>query len=265
MRVRQEKTMSQIDQAVASMSAWTMREEILKSCTELNTQFLELLAEQGRVDATHGDGILLREVSHRWGELDAEARHRAASCPYLLFDAGFGDPDRWRIRGFAGQSADTAAFFTVDRCLMLARQVFLYAWHFSNSYKFDGRVLLGMCSGCMEALRSYTLTEILELAEHSTSRIHPRWPHLVGFWRELLVTARSGEYAPLEAAKMQGIPLLAADVRSVASVRAFHAECAADTFSGNGPAFRGLPCESGGSLFDEVMGGGRIFPRRPAD
>jgi hypothetical protein len=264
MRVQHEELKRQIDQAMASMPARPMREDVLNSLIELNTQFLELLAEQGRVDATRIDGLLLREVSHRWSEFDAEAKRRAASCPYLLVDAGFGDPDRWRTRGFAARSADTPAFFTVDRCRIVARQVFLYAWHLSNSRTFEGRVLLGMCSDCIEALRSYTLPQVLELAEQSTHSIWPRWPHLVGFWRELLLAARSGEFAALEAAKMHGIPLLAADFRA-AFVRALQVQRAADTTSRDGPQSRALPCDCGGTLFDELAGLGRAFPRRPCE
>jgi hypothetical protein len=265
MWLQREKPKSQIEVA-GSIPPSPIREEILSSLTELNMQCLELMAEQGRVDdgTRIGSRHLLREVTDRWGDLDAEARRRAASCPYLLVDASFGDTDRWRSRGFTVQSADTPAFFTVERCLIVARQVFLYAWHLSNSQKFNGRAFLGMSSGCMEALRSYTLPQVIELAEHSTHWICPRWPHLVGFWRELLLAARSGEFAALEAAKMHGISLLAADIRS-ASVHALQVERAADTTSGNGPPSRVLPCESGRTLLDQVAGGGRAFPRRPSD
>lgn len=123
-----------------------------------------------------------------------------------------------------------------------------------------------MSSGCMEALRLYTLAEILELAEHSTNWIHPRWPHLVGFWRDLLVAAKSGEYAALEAAKMQGIPLLAAEIESGESMRVLQAERPIYAARGNGPPpSRALPCESAETLFDNVIGGGRILPRRLSD
>jgi len=261
MWLQREKPKPQIDQVVRSMPPSPIRGDILSPLTELNMQCLELMAEQGRADDTRTGSLLLREVSNRWGDLDADARLRAASCPYLLLDAGFGDPDRWRSRGLQVQSTHTPAFFTGERCLVVARQVFLYAWYLSNSQQFDGRVLLGMSSGCMEALRSYTLLQVLELAERSTNWICPRWLHLVGFWRELLLAAKSGEFAALEAAKMHGIPLLAGDSRS-ASVRALQFECAsAETTSEQGPTPRALPCESGETLFDQVAGGGRAFPR----
>jgi hypothetical protein len=264
MWLQREKPKPEIDRVVRSMPPSPMREEILSSLTELNMQCLEIMAKQGRVDDSRTGSLFLREVSRRWGDLDAEARRRAASCPYLLVDAGFGDPDRWR-RGFAVQSANPPAFFTGERCLILARQVFLYAWYLSKTEKFDGRVLLGMSSGCMEALRSYTVLQVLELAERSTNWMCPRWPHLVGFWRGLLLAAKSGEFAALEAAKMHGIPLLAGGSRS-ASVRALQVECvAAHTVSENGPPCRALPCESGETLFDQVAGGGRAFPRHSSE
>lgn len=235
---------------------WLKREAILSSLTDLNLQCLELMAEQGRVDGTRDGVVLFQEVNERWGALDAEARRRAASCPFLLVDAGFGDPNRWHSRDFAVQVADTRAFFTVERCLIVARQVFLYAWHLSNSQKPDGRILLGMSPGSVDALRSYSLPRVIEVAEHSTDCICPRWPHLIEFWRELLLAAESGEFVALEAAKMHGLTLLAANIRSAS----FRVKREADITNGNVP----FPCEIGGTLYDQTVGRGRAFPRKPS-
>jgi len=78
----------------------------------------------------------------------------------------------------------------------------------------------------MEALSAYTLPQVFELAERSTYWMGPRWPSHVGFWRDLFLAAWSGEFAALEAAQMQGIPLLAAESLSV-SMRSLQLECEA--------------------------------------
>src|SRR5437763_1547812 len=69
--------------------------ETLESLVELNELCLGLFAEQAAVRCAQ-PSLLLRQVGELWRVLDAAARRRAAACPYLLVDAGFADPPRWR-------------------------------------------------------------------------------------------------------------------------------------------------------------------------
>src|SRR2546429_7060109 len=69
--------------------------ETLESLVELNELCLGLFAEQAAVRCAQ-PSLLLRQVGELWRLLDAAARRRAAACPYLLVDAGFAHPQRWR-------------------------------------------------------------------------------------------------------------------------------------------------------------------------
>jgi hypothetical protein len=80
--------------------------ETLESLVELNQQCLELMAEQAAARAAQAN-LLLRQIGEIWRTLDSGARRRAASCPYLLVDAGFSDPVRWRWAA-ASQVGDRA-------------------------------------------------------------------------------------------------------------------------------------------------------------
>src|SRR5689334_11974535 len=162
----------------------------LETVFELNEQGLALLAEQG---AARGRAAcpLLRQVSELWRMLDPQARRRAASCPYLLLDAGFADPPRWRVcaGGQVGDSApfSYAAFFTVPMTGEVARLVFTCAWHLARSEPAAARLLLGMPAATAALISDYTLRQIQLLAERRLDWLRPRWSARVEVWRDLLI------------------------------------------------------------------------------
>lgn len=195
--------------------AW-LRAGTLESLVELNESCLALLAEQAAVRGAPANP-LLRQVGELWRLLDAAARRRAAACPYLLLDAGFADPLRWRPTaaqqvGDAGRAAYTS-YFTVPGATEVARLVFTYAWHLARSQGLAARLLLGMPAPCAALIGHYTLRQIQALAESRLEWLKPRWPARVEVWRELLLAAASGETAALERARLRGLTLLAAEVR----------------------------------------------------
>ncbi len=207
---------------LAGMTATWLRSEAFDSLVELNGQCLELLAEQALAQPGPAN-LLLRQIGEIWRTLDAEARRRAAACPYLLVDAGFSDPGRWRW--LDGQHVNEAApapyasFFTVPRAMTVARQVFMYAWHLARSKNAAAQLLLGMPTHCTHLISACTLPQIHALAERHPEWMRPRWPTRVKVWRELLLAAASGEVVALENARMHGLQLLAAECRA-ASQRA---------------------------------------------
>jgi len=197
-------------------SSW-QRAETLESLVELNEQCLELLAEQAMV-RTAQSNLMLRQIGELWRTLDASARRRAAACPYLLVDAGFADPHRWRWIGghhvSDRESLPDASFFTVPRAVAVARLVFTYAWYLARTQNAAARLVLGMPGHCTSVIGGCTLRQIHELAERHSGWLKPRWPTRVKVWRELLLAAASGEGIALERARMHGLQLLAAELRS---------------------------------------------------
>jgi hypothetical protein len=207
---------------LAGLTTSWLRSEAFDSLVELNGQCLELLAEQALAQSAQSN-LLLRQVGEIWRTLDAAARRRAAACPYLLVDAGFADPSRWRwIEGRHVSEAAPApypSFFTVPRALTVARQVFMYAWHLARSRNAAAQLLLGVPTHCTHLISACTLPQIHELAERHPEWMRPRWPNRVKVWRELLLAAASGEVVALENARMHGLQLLAAECRT-ASIQA---------------------------------------------
>ncbi|HKD54581.1 MAG TPA: hypothetical protein VKB72_10225 [Steroidobacteraceae bacterium] len=202
-------------EGTAQVCGW-LHAETLETLVELNELALAVLAEQAAARGAAAS-LLLRQVAEVWRSLDAPARRRAASCPYLLVDAGFADPLRWRQTpapqvGDAAHAAYTA-FFTVPAATLLARLVFTYAWHLARTQSAAARLLLGMQAPSVALIRHYTLCQIQVLAENHLEWLRPRWPARVQVWRELLQAAASGEPASLERARLRGLTLLAAEAR----------------------------------------------------
>lgn len=195
--------------------AWLLP-EMLASLREVNEACLALLAEQaGELGAATSP--LLRQFAALWGELDAAARRRAASCPYLLLDAGFAEPRRW-LGASAAQVGDAAGayrggFFTVPAAREVARLIFTFAWHLARSAGPAAHLLLGLPLPSAVNIGQYTLPQIQALGESHPQWLRPRWPACVQVWRELLLAAAAGEGRSLERARLRGLPLLAAESR----------------------------------------------------
>jgi len=217
------------DQPLWSPHAW-LGPETLESLAEVNEQCLELLCEQAAAVARRasvalvGPGgappaPLLTELRALWIELDSAARRRAARCPYQLLDAGFTAPLRW-VPSAAREVRDqacaepVAAFFTVPRAGAVMRLVTTYAWHLASSQSAAARVLLGMSAACARHIGMATLGHVSRIAEGHAQWLQPRWADRVTVWRDLLLTAASGEQEALERSRIRGIQLLAADARA---------------------------------------------------
>lgn len=214
---------SETEAGAEGLVAGWLRPETLDSLVELNELCLALLAEQAAARGASAS-LLLRQVAELWRVLDAAARRRAAACPYLLLDAGFADPRRWRPAPApqVGDAArgDYAAFFTVPAAAEVARLVFTYAWHLARSQPAAARLLLGMPAPSAALIGHYTLRQVQALAESRQEWLKPRWPARVLVWRELLLAAASGEGAALERVRLRGLTLLAAEARQLPPPRA---------------------------------------------
>jgi len=214
-----EKEVGPADDGATLAAGW-LRAGALDSLIELNELCLSLLAEQAAVRNGPPSG-LLQQLGELWHRLDGASRHRAAACPYLLLDAGFGDPQRWQVSP-APQVGDVGShrytcYFTVPAAAEVARLVFIYAWHLARSQVAAARLLLGMPESSAALIGHYTLRQIQTLAENHLEWLRPRWPAQVQVWRELLLAAASGDVAALERARLRGLTLLAAEARLAAA------------------------------------------------
>ena len=189
----------------------------LDSLAELNELGFTLLAEQAALPAAQ-PGALLQEFGATWRALDAPARRRAAACPYLLLDVGFGARERWREPAQVGDPArgGGSAFFTVPGTIEALRLALTLGWHLARTQRAAARLLLGMPPECAALIAALTLRQVHALAERHPQWLRPRWPARPELWRDLLKTAASGEARALERSRLYGLSLLAAEARAAA-------------------------------------------------
>jgi len=205
---------SDLSESALLAPGW-LRPETLDSLLELNEMAFALLVEQAGERPAQGGG-LAGAVSGVWRRLDCAARRRAASCPYLLLDAGFADAQRWSGTVLA-QVSDVREgpppYFTVRGALEAARLVFTYAWHLARTQPAAARLLLGMRMPCAAAMGQCSLRQAFTLADRHVAWLRPRWSARPEVWQELLAAAASGEELALERARLHGLTLLAAESR----------------------------------------------------
>lgn len=185
--------------------------EGIETLPELNEFCLQVLAEQARVGCTHAT---VGKIAQRWLALDAPARGRAASHPYLLFDAGFSDPQRWRNLE-RGQVNDTPpatyeTVFTVSQAVAATELTFVYAWSLVRRHAVQARLALGMHPLCVEWIAAHSILAAHQLGRRLWMWLRPRWLNRPEFWEELLRGAAEGGAAHLRV-RVQGIRLLAAE------------------------------------------------------
>jgi hypothetical protein len=204
--------------------------EILQMVRGLNVLCLELLAEEARQQVVSAPPMF-RELADLWRRLDGAALERAAGCPYLLLDAGFCDPYRWRWLADqlpAVQSAPRIGdrepapyntFFTVRGAIKVAHQVFVHAWHIARAEPTGSSLLLGMPEYCASSLRACSLQKVIELADQHAGWLRPRWPGRPRMWRELLQASLSQEPGELELARLHGVQLLAIELKALERVK----------------------------------------------
>jgi len=203
----------------ASVVAAAARSEALDSLAELNAQCLELLSEQALAQPAQAN-LFVHHAGEMWRSLDERARRRVALCPYLLIDAGFCDPGHWcwldERHVNETPPAPYNTFFTVPRAPGVARQIFIYAWHLIQSKELTAQLLLGVPTRCARLIGARTLRQVHSLAERHPDWLRPRWPNKAGLWRELFLSAASGEAVALENTHMYGLQLLAGELREAA-------------------------------------------------
>lgn len=184
---------------------------VLETLPELNAFCLQVLVDQARVGCTHAAVL---KIAQGWLALDTAARRRAADHPYLLFDAGFSDANRWRNLDRAQiQDAPPATYeavFTVSQAVAASELTFVYAWSLARRHAVQARLAFGMHPLCAEWIGGHSVLAAHQLGRRLWMWLRPRWLNSPSLWDELLRGAAEGGAAHLRA-RVQGLRLLAAE------------------------------------------------------
>ena len=222
------EALSALEIRALSRACW-LRRQTLEDLADVNHRCLGLFAEQALAPGPQGQPAL-RQIGELWRSLDERSRRQAAACPYLLVDACFGEPQRWRwpdgsrIADGSGiadgpGAAPPPAFFTVPQTAAVARTVFVYAWSLVSQHPDGARVILAIHPHCASLLRACTVPQVHELAERHAGWLRPRWLRRLRLWRQMLVAAGEDDVAGLARARLQGLQMLAAEAWDAAEHR----------------------------------------------
>ena len=122
-------------------------------------------------------------------QIDARVCARAGSCPVLLLDLDFNDPDRWD-RIIAGMPlAAPSALFTKEAASLLLHEILMRAWSLSHSAPRAASLFFGMVPKVTEALAKLTGEELERIAQAYAVHLRPRWEDRRTFWARLLKAA----------------------------------------------------------------------------
>ncbi len=178
----------------------------LHSIREANLAFLTLLA-QTAVEGTEHFG-LPATVGERARALEPAARVIAADCPYTLFDLRFADTRFWRERALAGAAP---AGVDAGPPAAFARAAVFLAWHLVHSNELAAALAFGMGARAQRVWKGLPVSALEDAARLATPHLAARWPRHPTFWTRLLESAPDPAGANVEAVRLLGLQLIAAD------------------------------------------------------
>ncbi len=178
--------------------------------SELNLRFLELFAGAASDAASCLRTPVVMELRAEWRRLPRAGLQRLAACPYLLVDAAFAAPARWRE--LAAGAVQDVARTPVDVSLVgsdLVRRTLMFAWHLTRANPLAACIRLGMSQECIELIAARSLHQLEALADTQPAWVRPRWENRVEVWRQLLYAACDERSARLRQLQLRGLQLLA--------------------------------------------------------
>ena len=190
----------------------------ISELARLNRQALELLRTQAVAQPPAGQILpMFVELADLWRQLHPAAIVRAAACPWLLVDFAFLDARRWTAvsRDLVHDQERAPPRFAGPAADAVARAILTEVWHYART---RGTLLgiFGIPSTVAGIIANCTHTQILLAADTRLGWLEPRWPSRVWFWRNLLTCALAEDAEGLLRAGLEGLAMLAADVRQAA-------------------------------------------------
>ena len=185
---------------------------MLEEARKLNERCFAQLAQAVK---THPDPAgtpaleILRQFAAR---VDARVCGRAGSCPVLLLDLDFSDPDRWD-RIIAGiPFAGPPALFNRDAASSLLHKILMQAWGLSHSAPRAASLFFGLAPKVTEAVAKLTGEELERIAREYAVHLRPRWEDRRTFWARLLAAATGTSEEALVDVQLHCLSLLGGEL-----------------------------------------------------
>jgi len=185
---------------------------MLEEMRKLNERCFAQLAQAVKTHPDPAGSPALEILTQFAAQIDARVCGRAGSCPVLLLDLDFNDPDRWD-RIIAGMSlAAPPALFGREAASSLLHEILMQAWSFSHSTPRAASLFFGMAPKVTEALAKLTGEELERIAREQAVHLRPRWEDRRTFWARLLEAATGTNEEALVDVQLHCLSLLGGDL-----------------------------------------------------
>lgn len=180
---------------------------------QLNERCIELLSELA-ASAPLAEDLppFVQKNRDLWSNLNADARRRLATFPFVIVDVRFGDEHWWRALGASSPTIDTVDSLPRDRCEYLSLETLMFAWQVAREDSRIAQMLFAMTHPVARIIGALAMREIRTLAADQASCLRVRWSRDVLFWRELLERARGEDPAALEESRLHAKLLFCGDL-----------------------------------------------------
>jgi len=194
------------------------RTSLLRQLYVLNRRFIDHLLEDCNDDPSASPCIgFLPQLR----TLDARAMHEVCATPFTLYYLPFNDATYWEeaaARCNANGVVNPSDGRTGEQARHITKLTLFLAWHVACTDTASARLLFGMTSGTLRFLRQAQVATLSDLAMQVAPLLQPRWPANPFFWPDLL-RAAGHDSVRLQATRLLGAQLLAADMQCAPSVR----------------------------------------------
>jgi hypothetical protein len=183
----------------------------LQTIADGNCAFLGLVAARARRASEPSALGLAPSAVAGIAALEGAQRALAACASYTLFNLRFEDPLFWHAlvterRNVPPPAADVAEF---------TRTAVFMAWHLVQSGELTPTLVLGMDGAVQRIWRALPLPALERLACAAAPELRARWAANALYWPALIEAASARDATALEAARVLGRQLLAADALRV--------------------------------------------------
>lgn len=187
---------------------------MLEEARKLNERCFAQLAQAVKTHPDPAGSPALEILTQFAAQIDARVCGRAGSCPVLLLDLDFNDPDRWG-RIIAGMPlVAPPALFTREAASPLLHEILMQAWSLSHSAPRATSLFFGMAPKVTETLAKLTGEELERIAQEHAVHLRPRWEDRRTFWARLLAAATGKSDEPLVDVQLHCLSLLGGDLVS---------------------------------------------------
>lgn len=162
---------------------------MLEEARRLNGRCFAQLAQAVKAHPNFSSTPAFEILTQFAAQIDARVCARAGSCPVLLLDLDFNDPDRWD-RIIAGMSlVAPPALFAKEAASPLLHEILMQAWSLAHGAPRAASLFFGMAPKVIEALAKLTGEELDRIAQAYAVHLRPRWEDRRVFWARLLEAA----------------------------------------------------------------------------